>query len=226
MPAVRTEVWNGELKLFVKCPLLINELVGFLALLAECRRRHFKFLYSAESFSEGKKQRTIKKALSRLMTTYERILSALNKGKIDYLVAGGVAVNLYGFMRSTGDLDIVLALDENNLVRMDGVMKKLKFQPRAPIQLGQLSQQKVLQKLITEKNMQAYTFQPLDHSILEVDVLTAESQHFADYKKRSITMKINKTIIPLINIKDLIAMKKKTGRTTDKADIDALNDLQ
>ncbi len=160
------------------------------------------------------------------MTTYEKILSALNKGHIDYLVVGGVAVNLYGFMRSTGDLDIVLALDKENLARMDQVMKKLKFHPRVPINLQQLSQQETLQKLITEKNMQAYTFQPLDNGILEVDVLTAESRYFDDYKKRSMTMKIGDIIIPLINIKDLIAMKKKSGRKTDLADIDALHDLQ
>lgn len=74
--------------------------------------------------------------------------------------------------------------------------------------------------------MQAYTFQPLDHSILEVDILTTESLYFEDYKKRSITMRINTTVIPLINIKDLIVMKKKTGRKTDLADIEALTDLQ
>jgi hypothetical protein len=34
------------------------------------------------------------------------VLTSLEKAQVQYLIIGGVAVNIHGFQRSTGDLDI------------------------------------------------------------------------------------------------------------------------
>ena len=49
------------------------------------------------------------------MNIYAEIFKAFNNAKIEYLIVGGVAVNLYGYNRFTGDIDILLALDKINL---------------------------------------------------------------------------------------------------------------
>ena len=49
------------------------------------------------------------------MTLFETVFDALNKAGVKYLVVGGAAVNLYGFPRFTGDLDILLLLKQENL---------------------------------------------------------------------------------------------------------------
>jgi hypothetical protein len=41
---------------------------------------------------------------------YEEIFRALNKHKIRYLVIGGGAVNLYGHIRATMDLDLLISM--------------------------------------------------------------------------------------------------------------------
>ena len=46
---------------------------------------------------------------------HERILRELGRNKIKYLIVGGVAVNLHGYDRVTGDLDILLQLEDANL---------------------------------------------------------------------------------------------------------------
>lgn len=46
------------------------------------------------------------------MNIYAEIFKAFNDAKIAYLIIGGVAVNLYGYNRFTGDIDILLALDK------------------------------------------------------------------------------------------------------------------
>ncbi len=61
------------------------------------------------------------------MRIFEKIFKEFNKTKIKYLVVGGVAVNLYGYARFTGDLDILLLLDKKNLEKMDKIMKKLNY---------------------------------------------------------------------------------------------------
>lgn len=37
---------------------------------------------------------------------HQEFIKLLNKHEVDYLLIGGVAVNLYGYSRSTGDMDI------------------------------------------------------------------------------------------------------------------------
>ncbi len=48
---------------------------------------------------------------------YGEVFKALNKAKVKYVVAGGVAVVLHGYMRATGDLDLIVFLDQENLLQ-------------------------------------------------------------------------------------------------------------
>ncbi len=59
------------------------------------------------------------------MEIFKKLFSSLNKEAARYMVAGGVAVNLYGIERATADIDIVLRLDKENLLKFVGVAKKL-----------------------------------------------------------------------------------------------------
>ena len=63
---------------------------------------------------------------------YEDVFAALNKSKIRYVVVGGVAVNLYGHIRTTLDLDILIALDEENRAKFYDAMKDLRFKTMKP----------------------------------------------------------------------------------------------
>ena len=44
------------------------------------------------------------------MISFLDLFSSLNSNEVQYLVAGGWAVNLYGVERATGDLDLVVFL--------------------------------------------------------------------------------------------------------------------
>lgn len=45
---------------------------------------------------------------------HREFLQLLNKHKVDYLIIGGVAVNLHGYHRSTGDFDILIGPSAEN----------------------------------------------------------------------------------------------------------------
>ncbi len=47
----------------------------------------------------------------------EQVLGALNCAQVRYLVVGGVAVVLHGYLRTTADLDLVLHLERENALR-------------------------------------------------------------------------------------------------------------
>ena len=47
----------------------------------------------------------------------EAIVKALNGAKVKYLIVGGVAVVAHGYERLTKDLDLVIGLERENIIR-------------------------------------------------------------------------------------------------------------
>jgi hypothetical protein len=54
-----------------------------------------------------------------------RVLDALEKTHVDYIVVGGVAVNLHGLGRATRDLDIFIAPDADNVGRLKAALHSI-----------------------------------------------------------------------------------------------------
>ena len=66
---------------------------------------------------------------------YEEILKKLHDEKFEYLIVGGLAVNLHGYTRATADLDIILLLCDENIKKFIDVIKPLGYKPRIPVEL-------------------------------------------------------------------------------------------
>lgn len=47
-----------------------------------------------------------------------RVLAALEAAKVDYIIIGGVAVNLHGIVRATEDIDLFIAPVADNVTRL------------------------------------------------------------------------------------------------------------
>lgn len=58
------------------------------------------------------------------MLDYLGIFREFNKYKIQYLICGGLAVNLYGVPRMTYDIDLLLNMKDKNLERFCRLLKK------------------------------------------------------------------------------------------------------
>lgn len=160
------------------------------------------------------------------MTIFEKIFKEFNKAKIKYLVVGGVAVNLYGYMRYTGDLDILLLLDKDNLEKTEKIMKKLGYGMRLPVDIKALSDEKLVKKWLKEKNMTAYSFFPPVGNPIMLDILVEESLRFEKVVKNRVLRKMNKLIVPVVSIQDLIKMKRRANREQDYTDIKYLIKLK
>jgi len=157
---------------------------------------------------------------------FEKIFQALNKEKIQYLVVGGVAVNLHGYIRFTGDLDLLVLLDEKNLAKLDRVMKKLGYSERLPVSVLELQDQKQVRKWLKEKNMRAYSFTPPKETLLQIDIIIEESLKFEKIAKNKSNKRMDGVTIPVVSIQDLITMKKKANRTQDLEDLKQLIELK
>ena len=47
----------------------------------------------------------------------EAVFDALNRADVAYLVVGGLAVNAHGYVRMTMDIGLVIALDQENIMK-------------------------------------------------------------------------------------------------------------
>lgn len=160
------------------------------------------------------------------MNPYKKVFSELQKSGVQYLVVGGVAVNLYGYSRFTGDIDILLTLGAANLSKMEKVMKKLGYVERLPVRLYELRNKKKVKEWLKEKGMTAYTFISAKKPQLDIDILAGYSLDFKKFYKKRTVVQVWGIHLPVISFDDLIMMKKKASREKDLLDIKALIELK
>lgn len=125
-----------------------------------------------------------------------KIIKILNKHKIKYLVIGGVAVVLYGVPRSTFDIDIGIALDNNEINKTISLLHKYGFYEKEP--LGQGIR--------------------LTNNKIDLDLMYIEPYKFNFYYQYHKKHQYSDTIVKLPSMLDLIRMKETSDRPKDQED--------
>jgi hypothetical protein len=77
---------------------------------------------------------------------------------------------------------------------------------------------------IDNKHMKAFNFYKEDE-MEEVDIIIDSPVQYPKAKKDAIMVKTGALKIPVISVKNLIKMKKDTGRPQDRLDIDSLKSI-
>jgi len=147
---------------------------------------------------------------------FEKVFQALAEHRVNYAVAGGVAVALHGATRGTVDIDIALAFDEKNFERAEQALKALGLASRLPISASEVY--RFRQEYLKNRNLIAWSFVNPDNPSEIVDLLMTH-----DLKKmKTKTLSFQGRKIPLLALEDLIKMKTGTGRRQDEEDVKAL----
>lgn len=157
---------------------------------------------------------------------FERIFSEFQKRRIKYVVIGGVAVNLHGFQRATGDLDIVISYDKTNIKKLILMIKDLGLRPRISVSMDDLADADKRREWALEKNMKVFSvYNPRD--VLEcVDIMLDDYANFDEIYKRRKILSAGNLKISIIALDQLIKMKKEVGRERDKIDMAALQSIR
>lgn len=151
-----------------------------------------------------------------------KVFQELNKRKVRYLVAGGVAAILYGNPRFTKDLDLFVDLEEANLRKMIAGLKTLKFIPRAPVKADDFAVKENRDRWMKEKGMLAFTFINPKNPFENVDILLMSPVPFQTAYRKKRIFKSENTNIPVVSSDHLIQMKTFAGRPQDLNDIEVL----
>ncbi len=156
------------------------------------------------------------------MVPYQTLFVQLQQKHIQYLVAGGFAVNFHQIQRATVDLDLIVHLERSNVLEFVHLMDKLGYVPRIPVKSEELADPNKRAEWIVDKGLMVFSF---IHSLSHyetVDVFIQEPKPFAELYQRRLEVKAFGAIIDVIGKDDLIEMKRLAGRDKDLFDIQQL----
>jgi len=142
---------------------------------------------------------------------YLDMLKCLNKAGVDYIMVGGWAVNLHGYVRATIDLDIWILADHENARKVYAALGDF----GAP--LGDVRPE----DFATDGTIFQIGVAPC-----RIDVINQiDGVSYADASPRAIEKIIDGIPVRIISKEDLIANKRASGRTKDLADAEILEGL-
>lgn len=148
--------------------------------------------------------------MSIFLKQHEDQLKLLLRYQVKFMLIGGYAVNLYGYTRVTGDIDIWLEPTDINRDRFVSMLKKIKFSQESIDYISGLD----------------FTLAQAFHmgqQPLQVDFMTKVSVvNFQDAYQRKTEFPLEDFSVPVISFKDLILSKINTDRLKDKLDVEEL----
>ncbi len=147
----------------------------------------------------------------------EQIIAIWNsffENKVKYITIGGFAVNIYGYNRNTGDIDIYLEDTIENRINLRKALKS--------INLGDF------ETIETMQFIPGWTDFSLSYG-LRLDIMTAvkglEEKSFNSLLEDATVVMIGETPVYFIDYDSLIIAKKAANRPKDILDIEELTKL-
>ncbi|MBU3911252.1 MAG: nucleotidyltransferase [Candidatus Omnitrophica bacterium] len=153
---------------------------------------------------------------------YEEVFRELNKKKVKYVVAGGMAVNLHGVPRVTGDLDLIIYLGIENISKFSKAMEELGYKPKIPVKIEDFSVEKKREDWIKNKGMVVFSLWNKDIPYRIIDVFVKDLVDFKELYKDRVNIRAGMFKIPVVSIEHLIRLKQMAGRKQDISDIVSL----
>ncbi len=157
---------------------------------------------------------------------YLELFRALQDEQVEYVLVGGLAVNLHGVERATMDVDLVLAMDDPNLKRFLRAARRMELRPSLPVALESLCDASQLDQWAREKHMIAFALRAPAPALPTVDVIVRPVVSFRQMHRNRISKDVGGVALHIASIDDLVSLKTGTGRQKDASDIEALRMLQ
>jgi predicted nucleotidyltransferase len=156
---------------------------------------------------------------------YRTLFKDMNEAGVDYMLVGGVAVNFYGIPRMTYDLDLMIALNPRNILKLLSRLGEWGYKPRVPVDSRELADEKKREIWIRERPMKDFSFYHEKEAIGEIDVLIDLPMPYEDLRDRARVFDIEGIQVPVVSVQDLIDLKLRAGWQQDLSDAEHLKTI-
>jgi predicted nucleotidyltransferase len=142
-------------------------------------------------------------AQKRLPDDFRDFLNSLNKNDVKYLLLGGWAVGIYGAPRATADMDVFIAIDDENIDKL----QKALYEFGAPT-------------VPNDHFKEVGKVFRMGRSPLRIEIINqASGIDFKGCYQNRKSISVDGIDISIIAIEDLLKNKKTAGREKDCADL-------
>ena len=143
---------------------------------------------------------------------FQEFIELLESHGVKYLIVGGYAVGFHGFPRYTGDLDVFIAISEENAKRIIEVFEKFGFPD-----LGLTEKDFLEEEIVVEVGREP----------LKIQVLTGiDGVTFEQCYHSKTDCEIGNRKVPFIGYDHLLKNKAASPRAKDKIDLEELKRLR
>ena len=147
--------------------------------------------------------------MKHLPDDFREFLASLNDHKVEYLVVGGWALGVHGYVRATGHMDVWVGQKSLNLDRLLQALSH--FGVPGPISKDFFE-------------ILGNTFR-MGRPPMKIEVITeASGIDFYESFSNRVNIEAEGIQIPFIGYNDLVTNKRSTGRLKDMADLEALGE--
>lgn len=154
------------------------------------------------------------------------LLQALSEAEVRYVLVGGLAVQLHGYLRSTFDIDLVLAMNDENLSRFIAVAGRFNLVPVIPVPIESLKVAKRTEQWHREKGMLAFALREPQAGGGAVNVLVRPDVPFEKLLENAVVGTLFDGRVWIASIEDLLTMKRIANRPKDQLDVVALEKIK
>lgn len=155
----------------------------------------------------------------------EAVIRSLNEGRIRYVIVGGLAVNAHGYERLTRDLDLVIGLQPDNVLRGLRALLAIGYFPSIPVTPDQFADATLRDAWRREKSMLVLKLWSDIHRRTPLDVFVYEPFDFEYEYANADRMEVAPGLAaPFVTLGTLLAMKRQAARPQDLMDIAALEE--
>ncbi|XAM01016.1 hypothetical protein OT109_06435 [Phycisphaeraceae bacterium D3-23] len=151
-------------------------------------------------------------AMIRLPMGFRAFLKSFNNAKVDYMVVGGYAVNMHGYVRNTGDLDVWIKSDLPNAQRVVDALVSFGFAPEDIDESLFIGPRQIVRMGVEPEKIEIIT--------------TIEGVDWEDCKTKSVSFEIDGLDLPVIGLADLRKNKAQAGRHRDLDDLENLPEVE
>jgi hypothetical protein len=160
------------------------------------------------------------------MTMFEELLSALSRSGVRSVVVGGLAVVIQGHARLTADVDLVIALDDDNVRNAIQTLSHLGLRPLLPVDPMSFANARIRRDWIENRNLEVFSMRDERNPLLTVDLFAREPLPFDELWRDADVVTLGEQPVRVASIPHLIQMKRAVGRPQDLIDIAQLEAIE
>ena len=149
-----------------------------------------------------------------------RVCQALERHRVRYAIAGGYAVALHGAVRGTMDVDIVINWDSHTLRDTEKALEGIGLVTRLPVSAEDVFQFR--DEYVSNRNLVAWNFYHPEDASQQVDIIIIYDLRGKGRLRRDTV----EGPIQVLGLRELMDMKRESGRPQDLEDVNALEKLK